>query len=107
MNKKEFCSNCSQNHDCKTIYEYMGKARGPSVGWEVFWVFLFPIVVFIVSLCVFVRLLAESVAGETPRAVVSFLISLGLSFICVTVLSFIFKRFAQEKDSCSLKEADH
>ncbi len=85
----------------------MGKTRGPSVGWEVFWVFLFPIAVFIVSLCFFERLLAESVAGETPRAVLSFLLSFGPSFVCVTVLSSIFKRIAQEKDSCSLKEADH
>ncbi len=107
MSEKEFCSNCSQAHDCKTIYEHMGKTRGPSVGWEVFWVFLFPIVVFIVSLCVFERLLAESVAGETPRAVLSFLLSLGLSFVCVTILSLVFKRTVQEKDSCSLKEADH
>ena len=107
MNKKEFCSNCSQSHDCKTIYEYMGKARGPSVGWKVLWVFLFPILVFIVSLCVFERLLAGCIAGETLRAVVSFLISLGLSFACVTVLSLIFKRIAQEKGSCSLKETDH
>ena len=107
MSEKEFCSDCSQNHDCKTIYEHMGKTRGPSVVWRVFWVFLFPIVVFIVSLCVFERLLAESVAGETLRAMLSFLLSLGLSFVCVTILSLVFKRTVQEKDSCSLKEADH
>ena len=107
MSEKEFCSNCSQDHDCKSIYEHMGKTRGPSVAWKVFWVFLFPILVFIVSLCVFERSLAESITGEIPRGAVSFLIALGISFICVTVMSLVFKRIARKKDICSLKEADY
>jgi hypothetical protein len=107
MSEKEFCSNCSHDHDCKSIYEHMGKARGPSVVWKVFWVFLFPILFFIVNLCVFERLLANSIVGDLPRAVVSFLISLGLSFVSVVVVSQVFKRLARKTDSCSLKEADH
>ena len=107
MSEKEFCSDCSQSHDCKSIYEHMGKTRGPSVGWKVFWVFLFPIVVFIVSLCVSERFLAEIITDEAPRGAVSFLISLGISFVCVTVLSFVFKRIAHKQINCSLKEADN
>ena len=89
MTENDFCSDCSQNHDCKTMYQQLGKAKGPGVAGRVFWAFLFPIGVFIGSLCIFERLLAGKIANETTLTVVSFFLSLGVSFACSLAVSVI------------------
>ena len=103
MSEKDFCSNCSQDHDCKSNYEHMGKTKGPSVAWRVFWVFLFPIVVFIVSLCAFERFFADSIESKMALTVASFMISLGICFICVLAVSSAFKHIARKKDCSSFQ----
>ena len=105
MTEKDFCSNCSENNDCKTMYQQLGQGKGPGVAGRVFWAFLFPIGVFIVSLCIFERLLAGKFANKTALTVVSFIMSFGVSFACVLVVSAINRRFA--RNNCTLlKEAD-
>ena len=52
MSDKENCSNCAQANDCKTVYEQLGKATGPSIAKKAVAVFLGPIVVFIVCLVI-------------------------------------------------------
>jgi len=96
MAEKDSCSNCSEKNDCKTMYQQLGKAKGPGVGWRVFWAFLFPIGVFIGSLCIFERLFAGKFANKTALTVVSFAVSLGISFACVVVVSAINRRLARD-----------
>ncbi len=50
MTDTEQCSNCAQANDCKTVYEQLGKAAGPSVAGKAIAVFLAPIGIFIVCL---------------------------------------------------------
>lgn len=50
MTDTEHCSKCAQAHDCKTVYEQLGKATGPSVAGKAIAVFLVPIGIFIVCL---------------------------------------------------------
>lgn len=50
MTDTEQCSNCAQANDCKTVYEQLGKATGPSVAGKAIVVFIAPIGIFIVCL---------------------------------------------------------
>jgi hypothetical protein len=95
MTEKDFCSDCGQNNDCKTMYQQLGKAKGPGVAGRVFWAFLFPIGVFIGSLCIFELLLAGKIANKTALTALSFILSLGVSFACVLLVSAISKRFTR------------
>lgn len=88
------------------MYQQLGKAKGLGVAGRVFWAFLFPIGVFIGSLCFFEWLLAGKFANKTALTMVSFVVSLGVSFACVLAVSAISRRFAR-KDCTFLKELDH
>ena len=91
MAHSKFCEDCSQAHDCKKVYEQLGQSRGSSVALGVVVAFLLPIVVFVVTLGVSGRLLANAVAREyqTPAAFVSALL---VTVSVMLVASLIVKR---------------
>lgn len=83
MAQEKFCQDCDQKHDCQKIYEQLGNVKGPSVVFKVIVAFLLPVVVFIVSLAVFEEILAKAVNTEELQTLLSFLISLLITFIFV------------------------
>ncbi|MBN2130544.1 MAG: hypothetical protein JW741_13670 [Sedimentisphaerales bacterium] len=91
MAHSKFCEDCSQAHDCKKVYEQLGQSRGSSVALGVVVAFLLPIVVFVVTLGVSGRLLANAVARkyQTPAAFVSALL---VTVSVMLVASLIVKR---------------
>ena len=52
MSDRDDCSSCPQSRNCKTVYEQLGKATGPSVTAKAIAVFLGPIAVFVICLAV-------------------------------------------------------
>jgi uncharacterized membrane protein len=89
MAQEKFCQDCDQKHDCQKIYEQLGNVKGPSVVFKVIVAFLLPVVVFIVSLAVFEEVLAKAVNNEELQTLLSFLISLLITFVCILIVQTI------------------
>jgi uncharacterized membrane protein len=89
MAQEKFCQDCDQKHDCQKIYEQLGNVKGPSVVFKVIVAFLLPVVVFIVSLAIFEGLLAKTVNTEELQTLLSFLISLLTTFVCILIVQVI------------------
>ena len=85
MTDTEYCSNCTGAHDCKTIYEQMGKAQGPSVVKKVIVVFLLPIIVFVVCLVVADKKLVAVTGNEHVRILLGVLFAGLVSFVYVLI----------------------
>ena len=104
MIDKEDCSNCAGAHDCKTIYEQMGKAQGPSVVKKVIVVFLLPIIVFVVCLVVLDRKLVAVTGNEHVRILLSVLFAGLVSFVYVLIAGRMSRRWDGVQRRCQLKE---
>jgi len=53
--------------------------------------FLLPLAVFIVSLAIFGRILAGAISSEAARTVVSFLMALLATFVCIVITRTVSK----------------
>jgi len=91
MASKRFCQDCIQTHDCKRIHEQLGDSPGPSVALKAILAFLLPLMVFIVSLAVFERVLDGAITTEQVQTVLSFVLALLATFICVLITRVINK----------------
>jgi len=91
MASQRFCQDCIQKHDCKRIYEQLGGSPGPSVALKVILAFLLPLMVFIVSLAVFERVLAGAIDTERMQTILSFVLALLVTFVCVLITRVINK----------------
>jgi hypothetical protein len=106
MNQQVFCQDCHYKHDCRQIYRQLGHASCPSVVRKVIVAFLFPLVVFIISLAVFDEIFARagglsllSSQDGNPsnmqelKIVICFLMALFTTSVCVFFIKMIDKRF--------------
>ena len=91
MVKNEFCKGCIQQHDCKKIYEQLGKAEGTSVAWKVTAAFLLPMLVFIAGLAFFDWLLAGKIGPSWLKTLLGFLFSLIVTFIGILIIKLTCK----------------
>ncbi len=91
MAPQRFCQDCIQKHDCRRIYGQLGGSSGPSVALKAILAFLLPLMVFIVSLAVFERVLAGEIATEQMQTVLSFVLALLVTFVCVLITRVINK----------------
>ena len=89
MAEQKFCQDCDQNHDCQKVYQQLGNIKAPSVVFKVIVAFLLPLVVFIVSLAVFQEIFAEAINTEELRTVLSFLIAMLITFVCILIIQAI------------------
>ena len=85
MAEQDFCHTCNQKHDCQKVYQHLGDIEGPSLVVKVLLAFLLPLVVFIVSLAIFERILGGAVNSAAARTVVSFLLALLATFMCILI----------------------
>jgi len=95
MDEQGFCHTCKQKNDCRNVYRTVGHAESPPVTAKVVLAFLLPLVVFIVSLGVSERMLAEVVQRENVLTAVSFLLALSATFACVVLTRRIRRRCCQ------------
>ena len=91
MESQRFCQDCIQKHDCQRIYEQLGNASCSSIVLKAIIAFLLPLIVFIVSLAVSERLLAKAINIEEVQIVLSFLLALLATFVCVLITRVINK----------------
>ena len=91
MASQRICKDCIQKHDCRRIYEQLGDSPGPSVALKAILAFLLPLMVFIVTLAVFERVLAGAISTEQMQTVLSFVLALLVTFVCVLITRVINK----------------
>ena len=106
MTDKEYCSNCAGASDCKTIYEQMGKAQGPSVVKKVIVVFLLPIIVFAVCLVVADKQLVAVTGNEHVRILLGVLFAGLVSFVYVLIAGRMSSGWDGVQHRCQLKETN-
>ncbi len=107
MAEEEFCSNCAQKTDCKTVYQQLGHNKAPSVVAKVVKAFLLPIAVFITGLVLFDKLLADVIQGQMLRTAVVFLLGAGVSFIFVLIVKAIEVFLLKSKSRNMLEGKSH
>ncbi len=106
MADTENCSNCTEAHDCKTIYEQMGKAQGPSVVKKVIVVFLLPIIVFVVCLVVLDKQLVAVTGNEHVRILLGVLFAGLVSFVYVLIAGRMSSRWTGVQSCHQLKDTN-
>jgi len=97
MVQQKLCQACNQRHDCKKLYEQLDKAKGPSVVSRVVVAFLLPMVVFIASLVVFDHILAKVMNTEELQTVLSFLLALAVTAVCILIIKAISGKLSKNK----------
>ena len=106
MTDKEDCSNCAGAHDCKVIYEQMGKAQGPSVVKKVIVAFLLPIIVFVVCLVVADKKLVAVTRNEHLRILLGVLFAGLVSFVYVLIAGRMTSRWDRAQHCRQLKDTN-
>lgn len=89
MAEQKFCQGCNKKDDCQKVYQQLGNVKGPSFVSQVIIAFLLPVVVFIVSLAVFEKIFTGAVNGKELRTVLSFLMALLMTFVCILIVQVI------------------
>jgi predicted membrane channel-forming protein YqfA (hemolysin III family) len=89
MAEQKFCQGCNQKDECQKVYQQLGNVKGPSVVSKVIVAFLLPVVVFIVSLAVFERIFTRVVNAKELQTVLSFLMAMLMTFICILIVQAI------------------
>ncbi len=106
MTDEKYCSNCAGTHDCKVVYEQMGKAQGPSVVKKVIVAFLLPIIVFAVCLVVLDKKLVAIIRNEQLRILLGVLFAGLVSFVYVLIAGKMSSRWDRAQHCCQPKETN-
>lgn len=86
MSEQEFCQSCNHRQSCRSVYQQLGKAKGPSVVSSVVAAFLLPVVVFAGTLAVCDVIFAKVTGAEALRTVLSFLSALSGTSLLVLIM---------------------
>ena len=97
MAQQKFCQECTQKHDCQKVYQQLGDHKGPSVVIKVIVAFLLPLVVFIASLAAFEEIFAGAINIQPLQTILSFLLALLVTFVCISIVTMINKRLNQSE----------
>ncbi len=103
MAHEDFCSGCAQSHDCKDVYEQMGKSQSPNIARTAITAFLLPIAVFIAALALSDHVLKQAVTGKNLRFIVGFALAGCASFACILIVKAINVRLANSS-RCAVAE---
>jgi len=95
MVEKGFCDNCTQKHNCSSIYRQLGNTHSPSVVSKVLIAFVLPLLVFIISLGVFEEIFTKKISGQNLQTILSLLLALLVTFFCILITRIINKRLGQ------------
>jgi len=94
MEMDKNCSKCTQKNTCQSVYEAMGKQKGPSVVLKVIVVFLLPILMFISGLVICEYYL--KIESKNIKTALSALLSAVLAFIYVLIAKAVIARQIKE-----------
>ena len=101
MENNENCSDCPQSHDCKSMYQQLGNAKGPNVALKVLLAFVLPIAVFIAGLALFGHVFAGLEMSENAQIALTALLAAGAASICVLITRMLTTRMTKHKITCS------
>ncbi len=96
MSEDHFCEKCSQKQNCREVYQQLGDARGPSVGFKAVIAFLLPIMAFISALVIFDKFLMPVISAANLRTAVSFLLATSATAVLILVTKVVNNRIAGE-----------
>lgn len=97
MVQQQICNSCSQEHQCRAVYEKLGKAAGPSVVPKVLVAFLLPIVTFIAALTAFEKILVNLIDSNKLQTACSFLLALLAVLLLILAIKAVNIRFGKGK----------
>jgi len=97
MAQEKFCLECNQRHDCREVYQQLGKAEGPSVVFKVVVAFLLPLMVFIAALAASEKILAKTINNKETQTALSFLLALSITFVCILIIKAINRQPSKDK----------
>jgi uncharacterized membrane protein (DUF485 family) len=97
MAQQKFCPECSQRHECRDVYQQLGKAEGPSVVFKVVVAFLLPLMVFIVVLAASEKILAKTINSKESQTAISFLLALFVTSVCILIIKVIYRQLSKDK----------
>lgn len=97
MAQQKFCQNCIEKNNCQEVFQHLGHIQGHSVVLEVIVAFLLPLVVFIVSLAIYERILAEPVNAKHLQTPLAFLLALLTTCTCILITRAIHKQPGKNK----------
>ncbi len=103
MSNREHCSGCIWSHECKGVYEALGRAEGPSVALKAVAAFLLPIFIFIIGLVVLDKFLAQLSVSEPVRIVIGASGSAAAVFVAMLIVSRFGERHRKDHYECQLK----
>jgi len=89
--QRESCQGCSQAHDCKKIYQQLGRTEGPSVARSVVIAFALPITVFVTGLGLCQWLLAGRVE-QPAQSAIAVIPATAVTIAMVWALNLVAKR---------------
>ena len=88
MEQENFCKDCHFRHDCQEVYKKLGKSECPPVLFKTIAAFLVPMLVFTVSLAVFVNIFSLgsfSYYSKRTQSVFGLLAALLVTAICMLI----------------------
>lgn len=97
MAQLKSCQECDQRHQCQEIYKQLGKAKGPSVAFKAIVAFLLPILIFIVTLAIFEKILAETIDIKELRIALAFLLALSVTLAMILIIKVINRQLNKNK----------
>lgn len=86
MTEEKFCQYCAQSRRCQQVWRQLGHIKGPSVAFGVVGAFLLPLLVFIGSLAVFEKVLAEGQNINQLQTAISFLLAVLVTSIYIMII---------------------
>ena len=102
MLETDNCSGCPQHHDCKSMYQALGKAEGCHVAIRAVAAFLLPIVIFAFGLAIFDKLLVSGIESDNLRTLTSVICSLVLCSVYVLAFRIFSVKGGGPKKTCRL-----
>ena len=97
MSNQKFCQECSERAKCQEAYQELGKIKGPSIAFKVVYVFLLPLIVFIIALAAFEKISVKMTNSRPLQIALGCLLAFSASFVCILITKAINKRFGKEK----------
>ena len=96
MTEADWCEGCSQAHNCRKVYQDIGKTEGPSVALKAVIAFVLPVVLFVAALGAFGRLLQHVVASPYQPLCASVL-ALVATVVLMLIVSLCAKRLDRKR----------
>ncbi len=80
------CHDCGRRDSCQSVYEALGRMKGPSVAWKAVFIFLAPLVVFACAAACLDEWLKDRILQPSVRTAAVFLLSAAMGGLTSAVV---------------------